>query len=70
MDQNEIIEKLRSGWQLACRGNGWHISAPHIAYKKREFYVVDESIVTSMEKSGVVRLVMPYNSIQVKLIEE
>lgn len=32
--------------------------------------MVDESIVTSMEKSGVVRLVMPYNSIQVKLIEE
>jgi hypothetical protein len=70
MDQNQIIEKLRSGWQLAHRGNGWYISAPHIAYKKHEFYAVDESIVTSMEKSGVVRLVMPYNSIQVKIIEK
>jgi hypothetical protein len=49
MTKQDIIEKLQNGWDLANRGRGWWISAPHIAYKHTETYEIEESIVKAMK---------------------
>jgi hypothetical protein len=68
MTKQDIIEKLQNGWDLANRGRGWWISAPHIAYKHTETYEIEESIVKAMKNEGIIELELPYTTLWARLV--
>ena len=69
MEKTEIIDRLRHGWELANRGAGWWISAPRIAYRTTETIKVDDALVEQMEKEGLVKTELPYNTIWARLVD-
>jgi hypothetical protein len=67
MHKNEIITRLKSGWELANRGRGWWLSAPRVPYKSSETIMIDDAIVNAMEKEGLITLDLPYTTLFARL---
>jgi len=68
MEKADIVQRLKQGWDLTNRGNGWWLSEPRIAYKQTAVIPIPEVIVNEMKKEGIVELKMPYNSINALLV--
>jgi hypothetical protein len=68
MDKDEIISRLKKGWDLANRGRGWWISAPRIPYKATETIKVDDLIVKELETEGLIKTELPYNTLFARLV--
>jgi len=69
MQEQEIIQRLRDGWELSNRGVGWYLSSPHVPYTKRESHPIPDEAVRRMEQAGLIKTSMPYNSIHATLVE-
>ncbi|MNR15918.1 hypothetical protein D3C85_1324790 [compost metagenome] len=69
MQEQEIIKRLRDGWELSSRGMGWYLSSPGVPYTKRESYPIPDEVVRRMEQAGSIKTSMPYNSIHAALVE-
>ncbi|QJT37100.1 hypothetical protein E4188_22635 (plasmid) [Aeromonas media] len=70
MQEQDIIERLRAGWELANRGTGWYLSSPRKPYQQKEQHPIPDEVVRGMERAGVIKTAMPYNSIQAELVEQ
>jgi hypothetical protein len=69
MTQQEIIEKLQSGWNLTNRGRGWWLNAPSVPYKRTEQYKIDDALVDSMTKAGILSVDIPYTTAWATLVK-
>lgn len=70
MQEHEIVEHLRAGWELANRGTGWFLSAPQKSSQRTEQYKIPDEVVKGMESAGVIKTVMPYITIHATLVEQ
>lgn len=70
MQEQDIIEHLRAGWELANRGTGWYLSAPRKLYQKEVHHQIPVEVVKGMELAGVIRTSIPYNTIRAELVEQ
>ncbi|ASI21396.1 hypothetical protein E4188_23155 (plasmid) [Aeromonas media] len=70
MEVRDIIELLRAGWELANRGMGWYLSAPPKPYHKKVQHLIGDELVNYMERAGLIKMAMPYNTINAVLVEE
>ena len=69
MDRQTIIEKLKTGWDLANRGRGWWLSAPCVAYQRTESYEIEESTVEAMKAEGILEFDLPYTTLWARLVK-
>lgn len=69
MTEEQVIEKLSQGWELANRGTGWWISEPRIPYRRTKSFLVENSVVNSLEKSNRITLELPYKTLWARLAE-
>ena len=68
MDKDEIISRLKEGWDLANRGRGWWISAPRIPYKTTEIIKVDDQVVKELQTEGLIKTELPHNTMFARLV--
>ena len=68
MDKDEIISRLKEGWDLANRGRSWWISAPRIAYKATETIKVDDQVIKELVTEGLIKTELPYNTLFARLV--
>lgn len=70
MQELEVIERLRAGWELANRGTGWFLSAPRKSYQRIEQHQLPDEMIRRMELAGVIKTAMPYTTIRATLVEQ
>lgn len=44
MQEQDIIERLRAGWELANRGTGWYLSSPRKPYQQKEQHPIPDEV--------------------------
>lgn len=69
MTEQDIIERLRAGWQLSNRGAGWYLSSPQVRGRPKEQTLIPDEVVSGMVRSGVIKTTIPYTSIHAELVE-
>lgn len=67
MTTDDIINRLREDYTLTNRGTGWYLAPPYIAYKNQPSEFVPDSIVSAMEKQGLIETSVPFLSCIAKL---
>lgn len=69
MTADDVVNKLREGWELANRGTGWWISAPKIPYKATPVMRVEDHIVEGLQSDGKIKVEIPYCAAKATLIQ-
>jgi hypothetical protein len=68
MEKDEIISRLKEGWDLANRGRGWWLSAPRVDYKATETIKVNDQAIEELEREGLIKTDLPYNTLFARLV--
>jgi len=68
MDKDEIISRLKEGWDLANRGRGWWLSAPRVDYKATETIKVNDQAIEELQTEGLIKIELPYNTLFARLV--
>lgn len=68
MSLDEIIEKMREGYELANRGTGWWLNAPRSPYQTVEPVQIDDAKVNELVAVGKIKTELPHNTLFARLI--
>lgn len=69
MTPDQVLDRLRNGWQLANRGTGWWISEPPRPYKRSGLERVDDLVVEKLKEDGMLTFELPFNTYFARLAE-
>ena len=62
MSIDDIVEKLKNGYQLRNHGVGFYLFPPYVPYKRQESEKVDDFIVAEMEQMGIGHIEIPHTT--------
>ncbi len=64
-----IVSCLRNKYTLVNRGTGWYLAPKYIPYRSQSSELISDEIVERMEKEGIVKVEIPYNSARAVLCD-
>jgi hypothetical protein len=67
MNKEQLIEKLRAGYQLHNRGTSWWLSEPKRRGGGTDGVMVDADLMNRLEVEGTLRIVMLTTSMLAEL---
>jgi hypothetical protein len=70
MTSDQVIEKMKQGYELRNYGKGYFLFPRPIPYKHQESIPVDDELVREMEKQKLIVVSMPYRSLIATLVNE
>ncbi len=70
MTPDQIVEKMKAGYELRNHGKGFFLFSKFIPYKCYKSIKVDDKLVYEMEKQNLIAISMPYNSLIAKLVNK
>lgn len=70
IDEDDIVNYMRSGYTLENHGTGWWLTEPRRAYKKSRTIQVPDELVDSMGADGIIQIIIPYKAAIAYLCEE
>lgn len=66
--KDEVVQRLRTGYELANRGTGWWLATPRKAYARPESVKLDDSLVDELEAEGRIKITMLSTSARADLV--
>jgi len=68
MSKDEILKKLKEGWNLTNRGLGWYLAAPRVPHSRSESFALEDSIVDELIEQKFIKVDVPYVSAVATLV--
>lgn len=68
-EHNQVIEKMKQGWELADRGTGYWLTKPRKPYEQICQVKIDDDIIKVIESEGLITLELPAMVIYGKLTD-
>lgn len=59
MNEAEIIQKMKEGWELKNRGTGWWITKPRLPYRPWIQEQIPDETIEAMKKKGILKTELP-----------
>jgi len=69
MTPDQILQKIKEGYELRNHGKGFFLFSKLIPYKPYESIKVDDKLVYEMERQKLIVILMPHNSLIAKLAD-